>query len=117
LSIRSWPEQENVTLSEHLILACLFEALISHSKYGASTAWLDEQRFAAITARIPPIGIAAWRWMGFRFFAGQGAFMCAGESFEAEGGNGCSVWIGAKTEHPVQFLKPYLDDDWDHIAV
>jgi hypothetical protein len=101
-------EQENVTLSEHLILACLFEALTG-AEYRAWTDWLDEQKFAEIVARVPPVAIGAWRWMGFRFFAGQGAFMCAGESFEFEGRMGCSVWIAAKTEHPLQFLKPYHD--------
>jgi hypothetical protein len=27
------------------------------------------------------------------------------------------VDLGAKTEQPIQFLKPYLDDDWEYIAV
>jgi hypothetical protein len=28
-----------------------------------------------------------------------------------------SVKIGAKTEHPLQFLKPFLNDKWEHVAV
>ena len=109
-------EQENVTLSEHLILACLFEALISHAKYGASSAWLEEQKFAEIVKRIPPVAIGPWRWMETRFFAARGAFMSATEH-EFDGTKGYAVWIGAKTEQPIQFLKPYLDDDWEYIAV
>jgi len=27
------------------------------------------------------------------------------------------VSIGAKTEHPLQFLKPYVDGDWDYVAI
>jgi hypothetical protein len=110
-------EQEKATLSEHLILVCLFEALISHAKYGAWTAWLDEQKLAEIVRSIPPVAIGSWRWMGSRFFAGRGVFMCATENIEFNGRKGCSVQIGAKTEHPLQFLRPYLDDDWEYVAV
>lgn len=67
-------EQENVTLSEHLILACLLEAVTCHATYGASAA-LDEEELSEITRRIPPLAIAPWQWEGMRFFAGQGAFM------------------------------------------
>ena len=102
-------EQEDVTLSEHLILACLFEALGCHAKYGASISWLEEEKLSEIARTIPPIAIAPWRWMdGTRFFAGRGAFICAA---------GGSVWVGAKTEHPLQFLKPHVDDTWDYVAI
>jgi DNA invertase Pin-like site-specific DNA recombinase len=102
-------ELEDVTLSQHLILACLFEALLCHARYGASISWLEEQKLSEIARTIPPVAIAPWRWMdGTRFFAGRGAFMCAA---------GGSVWIGAKTEHPLQFLKPHVDDTWDYVAI
>jgi hypothetical protein len=101
-------EQEDITLSEHLILTCLFEAVICHAKYGAS-APLDEEKLSEITSRIPPVAIAPWRWEGTRFFAGHGAFMWAtGYGY---------MWIGAKTEHPLQFLKPYVDGDWVYVAI
>jgi hypothetical protein len=100
-------ELEDVTLSEHLILVCLFEALMCHATYGASISWLEEEKLSEIARTIPPVAIAPWRW-GFRFYAGRGAFMCAAEG---------SVWIGAKTEHPLQFLKPYVNDDWDYVAI
>jgi hypothetical protein len=54
------------------------------------------------------VAIAPWQWSGTTFFAGRGAFM-----FVAEG----SVSIGAKTEHPLQFLRPYVNDDWDYVAI
>jgi hypothetical protein len=100
-------ELEDVTLSEHLILVCLFEALMCHATYGASISWLEEEKLSEIARTIPPVAIAPWRW-GFRFYAGRGAFMCAAEG---------SVWIGAKTEHPLQFLRPYVNDDWDYVAI
>jgi hypothetical protein len=28
-----------------------------------------------------------------------------------------SVWVGAKTERPPQFLKPYVDQGWEYVAV
>jgi hypothetical protein len=102
-----WTE-EGVTLSEHLILACLFEAVICHAKYGASGV-LEEEKFFEVARRIPPVAIAPRRLEGSRFFAGQGAFMWATEHGY--------VWIGAKTEHPLQFLRPYVDDDWVYVAI
>jgi len=36
---------------------------------------------------------------------------------DAKGVSGFSVWIGAKTEHPLQFLKPYLDESWEYVAL
>jgi hypothetical protein len=104
--------QEGITLSEHLILMCLFEAVICHANNRASAAWLDEDRFVEIARNIPPLAIRPWRWMKTRFFAGGGAFMFAAENGTANGKKGYSVWIGAKTEHPLQFLKPRLDNAW-----
>jgi hypothetical protein len=79
-----------------------------HAKYGLWCQWLDEDKFAAIAETIPPIAIPPWRWTGLRFFAGRGAFMCA--TMEDENGKKrYEVSIGAKTEHPVQFIKPLLN--------
>jgi len=110
-------EQEDMSLSEHLVLTCLFEAVICHAKYGASTAWLDQDEVDEIVKIIPPIAIAPWRWMGARFFAGRGAFMVTASNGVSGGRPGCSVWLGAKTEHPLQFLKPLVDDRWEYVAV
>jgi hypothetical protein len=104
--------QERITLSEHLILMCLFEAVMCHADYGASAAWLDADKFEAVARNIPPLPIRPWRWIGMRFFAGRGAFMCAAENGVANGKKGYSVWIGAKTRQPLQFLRPHLDNAW-----
>ena len=100
-------QPEAITLSEHLILVCLFEA-VWHAKYGAAAASLDERTLAEIVRHIPPVPIGPWPWYDARFHAGRGAFMVT---------MGSSVWIGAKTEHPLQFLKPYIDDSWDYVAL
>lgn len=107
---------EGISLSEHLILMCLFEAIICHAKYSALATWLVEERFDAIAKNIPPLAIRPWRWMETRFFAGQGAFMCAAENGTANGKKGYSVRIGAKTEQPLQFLRPHLDNAWHFVA-
>jgi hypothetical protein len=115
--------QERITLSEHLILMCLFEAVTCHAKYGASIAWLEEERLDEIVQNIPPLAIRPWHWLGFRFFVKQGVFACAAENrnpkkkYRAGEKRYYSVWFGAKTEHPLQFLKPFLDDKWRDVAI
>jgi len=109
--------QEKITLSEHLILMCLFEAVMAHANYGASVAWLDEDKFGEIVRLIPPFAIRPWRWLGTKFFVGRGAFMCAAVNGEADGRKLYSVWIGAKTEQPLQFLKTHVDDKWEYVAL
>ena len=115
--------REKITLSEHLILMCLFEAVFCHANYGASIAWLEEERLDEIVKNIPPLAIRPWRWLGLRFFVGQGAFVCAGENrnpkkkYHPGEKRYYSVWVGAKTEYPLQFLKPFLDDKWEYIAI
>jgi hypothetical protein len=78
---------------------------------------LDAKRLEAIVTHIPPLAIAPWRWVGARFFAGRGAFMCAALNGKAGSEKQYSVWISAKTEQPLQFLKPLLDHAWEHVAV
>lgn len=56
--------KEGVTLSEHLILACLFEAVMCHAKYEASAAWLKEQKLdeMSVTFRRSRLGRGGgWR--------------------------------------------------------
>jgi hypothetical protein len=110
--------KEGVTLSEHLILMCLFEAVMCHAKYEASAAWLEEGKLREIVRHIPPLAIGRWRWGKTTFFAGRGAFMNAAEQRVADGKKGYySVWIGAKTPDPLQFLKPLVDKSWEHVAL
>jgi hypothetical protein len=108
---------EGITLSEHLILMCLFEAVMCYVGYGASASWLDEDQLAAVVANIPPVAIRPWRWGGTRFFAGGGAFVCVADNPAADSKKWYSVHIGAKTEQPLQFLKPLLDKRWEYVAI
>lgn len=106
--------QEGMTLSEQLILTCLFEAVTCHAKYGAWAA-LDEDKLSEITSKLSRVAIAPWRWInGTEFYAGQGAFLYVSGRTDREWGYMC---IGAKTEQPLQFLKPYVSSDWDHVAI
>jgi hypothetical protein len=110
-------EPESMTLSEHLILACLFEAIMCRSPYGASTSWLKSSIVEEIAGQIPPIAIGSWNWGGStRFHAGGGALMLTMPNGEIGGERGFSIWIGAKTEHPLQFLRPYIDDRWEYTS-
>lgn len=107
-------EQEGITVSEHLILACIFEAVNCHARYGASKGWLPPERYNKLASLIPPLRIGSWRWAGnTRAYAKNGVFMCASGS-EEDGGY--SVCIGAKTEHPLQVVKPMLDNSWEYVA-
>lgn len=59
-----------------------------------------------------------WSWGGsVQFYAKGGAFMYTMPNGGFKGKPGYSVWIGAKTEHPLLFLKPYIDKDWEYVAV
>jgi hypothetical protein len=109
--------KEGITLSEHLILMCLFEATMCHAHYGASKAWVQEEQFAALIANIPPVAIRPWRWCGTRFFVGQGVFIWVADNPADDDKKWYSVRVGAQTEQPVQFLKQLVDDKWDWRAL
>jgi hypothetical protein len=111
-------QPEGIVLSEHLILACLFEAIICHSPYGATVSWLPEAVLDRIVQHIPPIAVNPWGWCGStRFYAKGGAFMNTMPNGKINGEQGYSVWIGAKTEQPLGFLKPHIDKGWEYVAV
>jgi len=111
-------QREGIVLSEHLILACLFELIMCHSPYGASASWLGGAVLNQIIEHVPPIAIKPWRWGGSaRFYANGGAFMYTMPNGEINGEQGYSAWIGAKTEHPLRFLTPYIDKGWEYVAL
>lgn len=60
-------QPEGISLSEHLILACLFEAIICHSSYGASSSWIEQDKLNQIVRHVPPISIGTWNWCETRF--------------------------------------------------
>jgi hypothetical protein len=71
-----------------------------------------------IAEYVPPIAVGPWRWSGStRFYTRGGAFMFTMSNGESDGRPGGSVWVGAKTEHPLRPLKPFIDKDWDHVAL
>jgi hypothetical protein len=43
--------------------------------------------------------------------------MCAAEQGIHEGQKWYSVHAAAKTEHPLQFLKPLLDNSWEYVSI
>jgi hypothetical protein len=111
-------EPEGIVLTKHLILACLFEATTCHSTYGASASWLSEAVLSRIIEHIPPVAIKPWRWGGSaRFYAKGGAFMFTMQNGQIDDEQSYSVWVGAKTEHPLQFIKPFIDNGWEYVAV
>jgi hypothetical protein len=113
----SWKPQ-GLRVSEHLILACLFEAIMCHAKYGASTAWLEESMVDWIRQQTPAVPLSPWTWTGeTRFFAGDGRFMFTMPNGKQDGVQGYSVWIGAKTEQPLRFLKDIVDDSWEYASI
>ena len=91
---------------------------MSHAPYGASASWLEESVLDRIVEHVPPIAISPWRWGGeTRFYVKDGVFMLSMPNGEIHGKRGYSVWVGAKTEHPLQFLKPYLEKGWECVAL
>jgi hypothetical protein len=98
-----------MTVSEHLILACLYEAILHRAPYGGWIMGLEQEIIDEITSVIPPIAIAPWRWdMGQQFHARGGAFMTSDKYG--------SLMIAAITQEPLLFLRTYADLDWDYVA-
>ncbi len=70
--------REKTTLSGHLILTCLFEAVMCHANYAASVAWLEEEKLAAIVRHIPPLAIPHVAMAGYKVFRGTGCLHVCG---------------------------------------
>ena len=113
-------EPEGVTLSQHLILASLFEGVIT-APHGASAACLAEGKLAQIVETVPPIAVGPWRWIDARFYEYGGAFMVAAPNAAPNGvaaeRQGFSVWLGAKTAAPLRFLTEFVDDAWEYVSI
>ena len=104
---------ETVTLSEHLVLNCIHEAVICHAEYRACSAALSEDKLDIVAARVPPLAIGPWRWCETHFFAGAGVFMTASPVGKEKGRRFFSVWLGAKHKGELDFIAPLVDDDWE----
>ena len=112
----SW-QRESVSLSEHLILTCLFEAVVCHALYSASSAWISSEQLEAIVENFSPLAISPWRWSGAtRFYAGDGVFICTARH-TINGEVGASVWIGAKKTNRLDFLVGRVGYVWDRFKV
>lgn len=110
---------EGMVLSVFLIEVCMFEATIK-APYGGCTVCLDNAVLSKIMARIPRMPVAPWRWPGKTYFyAGNGAFMFSAPNGEYKGKPASSVWIGAKSEQPLAFLKPIVNENpsWDFLSL
>ena len=111
-------QPEGMLLSEFLIQVCLFEAVMCHTKYGASSAWIDADTMEEIARDdFGPLPIAPWGWCRMHFWAGKGAFAFVADNGEHEGKYYYGAWFGAKTEHPLAFLKPFVSDEWEFVVL
>ena len=107
---------EQVTLSEHLILNCISE-IVMDLEYGACAVSLGEQKLNAIAEHVPALAIGPWRWCDMHFHAGGGAFMTASPIGEEDGRRTFSVWLAARREGVLDFLKPFIGDEWEHVSL
>ena len=98
-------QPEGMSLSEFLIQVCLFEAVMCHCRYGASSAWIDADLLNEIAKTMRPLPIGRWGWCGTEFWTDNGAFAFVADNGESQGRRGYSIWIGAKTEHPLAFSE------------
>ncbi|MCX5663032.1 MAG: hypothetical protein NTW19_25395 [Planctomycetota bacterium] len=112
-------EDEGCTVLDHLIHACLFDAVMCHCRYGAWSAEVQTDLMDKLVKHMAPVSIGPWKWCnGSRCYAGGGAFMWASGLGETNGDRRLAVQIGAKTEHPLTFLKPLIKSTkWYHLAI
>jgi hypothetical protein len=109
-------EPENKSLSEHLIIACIFEAVMCHSPYGAWDVGLGEDAMTKVAEVIRPFPIPPWGWYQMQFWAGNGVFAIVHDNGEDYGKRVYGVYLGAKTEQPLAFLKSIPHDNWEYQA-
>ena len=110
-------QSEGAVLSEFLIQMCLFEAIMCHARYGASIAWIADNAIKDALVHLQPLPFAPWGWNQTKFWVQNGAFAFTMNNGECDGQQGCSVWFGAKTEHPLAFLTPIVTDDWEFVSL
>jgi hypothetical protein len=109
---------EGMTLSEFLIGVCLFEAIIQ-APYGATAAWADQEVLKKLTAVLHPLSLVPWRWPAYpsQFYGRNGAFAFVCPNDDCQGQEALSIWVGAKTDQPIAFLRTIVDDRWEHTAL
>jgi hypothetical protein len=109
--------QEGMTLSEFLIQACLLEGLMQ-APCAAAAGWLADDVLERVIAPLRSLPLSPWHWPAYpsRFFVGGGAFVFACPNGEFEGRAGYSVWVGAKTEHSLAYLREVVDESWEYVG-
>lgn len=112
-----WSE-EGMTLSEFLIGACLFQAIMD-APFGAGSACAEPSTLDRIARIVRPLPLVRWRWPAdpTRFFASDGAFLCSSPNDDSEGNKAFSIWIGSTTAKPLAFLKEIVDDTWEYVEL
>ena len=109
-------------LSSFLTQFVLLETLFS-SPWGASASHLDPQRMESLAGELRPYPSPVWRWpsLGARLFVRGDAiaFSCPnGRSPNApDPSDPHSFWIGARSPAALEFLRPFVSVDWDHVQI
>ncbi len=107
---------EDVSLSTALIQAFIHEA-VGVAPYCAAGAWVDEEDVETILSHVKPLPVAGWRIpVPTQFCAGQGAIGVVMENTAGVGEDGWSVFLGARTEQPLGFLREMDPELWDVAA-
>jgi len=102
-------EQNNLRLSEHLIITCIFEAVIA-MPFGCMACGVPEAVLSSIAETVIAVAIPAWLWFSTRVYCGNGIAMSA----LSEGDGYYTIWLGAHSEIPLQFLHTFSSIDWDY---
>ena len=101
---------EGIVLSEHLIMACLFQ-VIQHNLRACFPS-LDRATMERMLQGIPAMDIGTWTaWGGMHFHAAAGVFAM----WCSLNGREFCVWIAAVGYEPVQFLREFSDQDAEHL--
>jgi hypothetical protein len=113
---KPWNKEE-VSLSGFLIQICLFEAIFG-APYGASASWVDQVTLDRVTAPLRLLPLGPWRWPADpgRFWACNGAFVFSCPNGPAPEFPAFSIWVGARSETSLAYLKSIADKGWEHIA-
>jgi hypothetical protein len=95
----------------------MFEAIIRSAPYGAASSSVDDHQLEEIVKVIPRLAVPPWRWCGrTQIHAGGGAFMVAIPDVLIGGQRSNDIWIGAKEQEPLLFLRSFPDIDWHFAA-
>jgi hypothetical protein len=90
------------------------EAVLQAS-FGAAASGIRPGVVESLTGRLAEVGPPGWLSASFpaRFFAAGGAFAFV---VPYEGGDACDIWLGARAEHPLSFLREHDAALWDWTA-